>query len=339
NAVEACNGTDDNCNGTIDDGFDVDGDGYTTCNGDCDDTRAGVNPGATETPYNGLNDDCNPLTKDDDLDGDGYPAATDCNDNNAGINPAATDIPYDGIDQDCSGSDFADVDGDGYNSTAVAGGTDCDDNNAAINPGAADAVCNGADENCSGTNDEQYVATTTNCGVGQCVTTGLLQCSLGVLVDNCAPLAPGVEGPANDPTCYDGLDNNCDGLTDDPNDPNCITVCEDKDGDGVGVGADCVGQTDCNDNNAAVRPGAVEVCNAIDDNCNGSIDEGFNLDGDGYTTCAGDCNDNNAGINPGAAEIPYDGIDQNCNGSDLKDVDGDGYNSTAVAGGTDCNDN
>ena len=46
-----------------------------------------INPGATEVPYNGDDDDCDPLTADDDVDGDGYPNRVDCNDNEADINP------------------------------------------------------------------------------------------------------------------------------------------------------------------------------------------------------------------------------------------------------------
>jgi predicted lipoprotein with Yx(FWY)xxD motif len=48
---------------------------------------------------------------------------------------------------------------------------------------------------------------------------------------------------------------------------------------------------DCDDTNPAVHPTAAEVCNAIDDDCDGVVDETFDNDQDGVTSCAGDCND------------------------------------------------
>ena len=71
---------------------------------------------------------------------------------------------------------------------------------------------------------------------------------------------------------------------------------------------------DCDDANAGINPDAVEVCDSIDNNCDGASDEGFDVDGDGYTSCGGDCDDGDGGINPSAAET-CDGIDNNCDGN------------------------
>ncbi|HSK13312.1 MAG TPA: MopE-related protein, partial [Phnomibacter sp.] len=76
---------------------------------------------------------------------------------------------------------------------------------------------------------------------------------------------------------------------------------------------------DCNDGNAAVNPGATEICgNAIDDNCNGQTDEGCgtgdDIDGDGFTVAQGDCDDNNPHVYPGATEVCGNNTDDNCNG-------------------------
>jgi MYXO-CTERM domain-containing protein len=125
----------------------------------------------------------------------------------------------------------------------------------------------------------------------------------------------------------------------------------DQDGDGYGttdpgypVRKDCVPvlgyatvSGDCNDFVADVHPGAPELCDGKDNNCNGQIDEGVvdtlyceDKDGDGYGvlggatrmdckptpgfgSCSGDCNDNDPTVHPGAMEV-CDGKDNNCNG-------------------------
>jgi hypothetical protein len=112
---------------------------------------------------------------------------------------------------------------------------------------------------------------------------------------------------------------------------------------------------DCDDNNADVHPGAQELPNAIDDNCNMGVDENTTWaddDGDGYCedpyycsdgAMGGDCADNSdlslgtANINPGATEIMDNGIDDDCDGivdQGTTDFDGDGYSPE----GGDCDD-
>jgi hypothetical protein len=109
-----------------------------------------------------------------------------------------------------------------------------------------------------------------------------------------------------------------------------ISAPVDADGDGI------PDSQDCNDNNAAVHPGAAEACNGVDDNCDGQVDEDVQItfyqdqDGDGYGRAASsqqactapsgyvtnntDCNDTSAAIHPGATET-CNGSDDNCNGA------------------------
>lgn len=85
--------------------IDNDNDGFEAAV-DCDDMNAEVNPNQTEIAYNGLDDDCNIDTLDDDLDQDGYILADDCDDTNPNINPDAVEIVNNGIDEDCDGLDL-----------------------------------------------------------------------------------------------------------------------------------------------------------------------------------------------------------------------------------------
>ena len=163
-AEEICDGEDNNCDGDTDEGLmethyvDADEDGYvadTSGGSDCDDTESTINPGATETYYDGVDSDCSGGS-DYDADGDGYDSdaysGTDCDDTEAAINPGATETYYDGVDTDCSGGSDYDADGDGYDSDAYSG-TDCDDTTSAISPGVSEIWYDGTDQNCDGESD------------------------------------------------------------------------------------------------------------------------------------------------------------------------------------------
>ncbi len=455
-AVEICNAIDDDCNGLTDDGLvflnyyvDADNDGFgagaatSSCapiagsvlvDGDCDDNNSAVNPAATEI-CNAIDDDCNGLTDDGlvflnyyvDADNDGFGAGAatsscapiagsvlvdgDCDDNNAAVNPAATEV-CNSIDDDCDGSTdegvlltfYADADADSYGNAAVstqacsapvgyvADNTDCDDNNAAVNPAAVE-ICNAIDDDCNGLTDDglvflNYYVDADNDGFGA-----------GAATSSCAPIAGSVlvdgdcddnnsaVNPAATEIC-NAIDDDCNGLTDDG--LVFLNYYVDADNDGFGAGAatsSCtpiVGSVlvdgDCDDNNSAVNPAAAEICNAIDDDCNGLTDDGLvflnyyvDADNDGFgagaatSSCTpiagsvlvdGDCDDNNAAVNPAATEI-CNAIDDDCNGltddglvflNYYVDADNDGFGAGAatsscapIAGSVlvdgDCDDN
>jgi hypothetical protein len=97
----------------------------------------------------------------------------------------------------------------------------------------------------------------------------------------------------------------------------------DEDADGA-LAEEC-GGTDCNDEDPTLRPGAEELCNEIDDDCNGLVDDARDVDGDGFGRCD-DCDDNDFRVNPAGIEV-CNGIDDDCDGFvglDEADLDGDG---------------
>ncbi len=106
-----------------------------------------------EVPYNGIDDDCNTATLDDDLDQDGFVLAEDCDDLNPNINSDQVEVPYNGIDDDCNTATLDDdLDQDGF---ILA--DDCDDTNPNINPDATEIPNNGVDEDC----DDEDLTTST----------------------------------------------------------------------------------------------------------------------------------------------------------------------------------
>ncbi|MFZ5480071.1 MAG: MopE-related protein [Myxococcota bacterium] len=185
-----------------DDDFDEDGDGYVPAGyegqktaevpgsgelpgGDCADRDAGVNPGAGDDWYSGVDENCDGVDDfDQDMDGyvedanagrtteyadgTGMLPSGDCDDAVSDVYPTAVDQPYDGVDADCGGEDDYDLDLDGwvptemeefYGPTEYVDGSgqlpvgDCDDADAAEYPGAPDEWYDGPDSDCAGNDD------------------------------------------------------------------------------------------------------------------------------------------------------------------------------------------
>jgi division protein CdvB (Snf7/Vps24/ESCRT-III family) len=303
-------------------------------NSDCNDNNAAINPGATEIPYNGVDENCNGMTDDDDLDKDGYGIDTDCDDNNSTINPGATEVQGNGIDENCNGM------ADDVQTVTPAGAIEAENGNLATPmQKVADSTAAGG----------YYIQTTTN-GSGTAIynfnitTSGVYKFvarsfmpngsadSFYVNVDGLGEFTwyqtNGIYNSWSESEISDSaagtynaeLTSGSHSITFRGREANSKldyfylvkvgdTTIADADQDGYDV------NSDCNDNNAAINPGATEIpYNGVDENCNGMTDDD-DLDKDGYSSL-NDCNDDNAAINPGAVEIHNNGIDENCNGMD-----------------------
>ncbi|MFM7310157.1 MAG: putative metal-binding motif-containing protein, partial [Flavobacteriales bacterium] len=267
---------------------------------------------------------------DNDLDGitncDG-----DCDDFNAAVNPLAFEV-CNGYDDNCDGfSDegsvyveyFTDLDGDGFGGeslgTSCPGsgidiGGDCNDLNNTVYPNAIEDCVDGLDNDCDGLIDNTP---------GACDVEGFAPVS-GPCEDLVCTIEPLCCSQAWDALCASiaASQEAC---------SYCTCGCYDNDLDGF---TSCDG--DCQDFDPLVYPGADEICNFLDDDCNGFTDEGVSpvayyqdTDADGYgglfiglfceiqdtlVTLPGDCNDFDALTNPGAVDYCENAIDENCDG-------------------------
>jgi len=347
---------------------DIDGDGYTATDGDCNDNDVSIHPGAIEICGDGIDQDCSgsdlictPDPNDVDNDGDGYTENEgDFNDSDATVSPSAIEICGDGIDQDCDGSDLVCVSiegvtlswtkpGDdrviGYHVYCGKSGTDFQAapyvtiNSVDTTSYAFSGLEEGFEYSFAVTS---FDADGNESAFSETITYFVGSVSNDNDIDNDVDGYTENEGDCNDSDplihpnaaeiCGDGIDQDCNGSD--------LTCPEDIDNDSDGYTEN---QGDCNDSDSSINPGAAEICgDGIDQDCNGSdltCPEDIDNDGDSYTENQGDCNDNDSSIHPNAAEICGDGIDQDCNGSDLtcpEDIDNDGDGYTENEG--DCND-
>ncbi|MEZ4436279.1 MAG: MopE-related protein [bacterium] len=283
--AEQCNGRDDDCDGTSDEGIAA------------QPTQCGVGAcGATgERTCRGgqLVDSCEP----------GAPRAEVC----------------DGADDDCDGrtdEGIAPVRTEcGVGACGATGERTCQDGRLidTCEPGAPGAEqCNGRDDDCDGTSDEGIAPRPSNCGQGACADAGEVTCQGGRLVDSCDPGDPVAEA-------CNGADDDCDGTTDEgiaPVRTECgVGVCG-ATGERTCQGGELV------DTCQPGAPGA-EQCNGRDDDCDGTSDEGIAPQrsecGQGACAAAGEITCQGGRLVDSCD--PGDPVAERCNGAD-DDCDG-----------------
>ncbi|MCP4808912.1 MAG: hypothetical protein GY913_00315 [Proteobacteria bacterium] len=326
-----------------------------------------------------------------DADGDGYVASEDCDDNDVSVNPGATEI-CDGNDNNCDGeidegvttTYYQDSDNDGYGDNDatldacerpagyVPVGNDCDDGEGLAYPGATE-TCDEVDNNCDGEIDEGVTTTyyadadSDTYGDPDAAAEACSQPSGHVTNDGDCDDTNAYSFPGNPEVC-DEADNDCDGYVDeDVTTTYWVDIDEDDYGDSDLPTEACSLPTgyaeidgDCDDSEPAANPGEIEICDTIDNDCDGAIDEPdaadastwyADTDGDGFgdadsstpscTQPSGyvgddtDCDDTDGDTNPGADEY-CDGHDDDCDGDIdeddaldattwYRDADADGY--------------